>query len=139
MSVQNKKGINWINAVKALSIIAVFYVHCTNYYGYKIGRINDFIHPFYVNAFFFVSGYLLFRKQLSTPVIDENYVKYIKGSGRKYLLNIFYRIIVPSTLFAIVGYAPKNLLRGSGLDFSDFLWETVGGRTYWFTSALAVA
>lgn len=139
MNNSNKKNINWINAAKALSIIAVYYVHCTNYYGYRIGQINDYIHPFYVNAFFFVSGYLLFRKQLSTPVIDEKCEQYIRGCMRQYLSNIFYRIIVPSILFASVEYVPKNLLRGRGLDISNFLWETIGGRTYWFTSALVVA
>lgn len=133
------KNINWINAVKALSIIAVFYVHCTTYYGFYTGQINDYIHPFYVNAFFFVSGYLLFSKQLSSPIIDEAYKDYIKGEGRKLLLNTFYRIVIPSTLFAAIEYIPKKLLRGYGLDMIDFFYETIGGLTYWFTSALVVA
>lgn len=37
--------------------------------------------PWYVNAFFFVSGYLLFWKQLSSPRIDEDRKAYIVTGG----------------------------------------------------------
>ena len=57
---QQTKSIPWINNVKALSIIAVFFVHCQLYYGFTLDGANLFINPWYVNAFFFVSGYLLF-------------------------------------------------------------------------------
>lgn len=73
------KSINWINAVKAVSIIAVFFVHCQSYYGYELSSVNTLIRPFYVNAFFYVSGYLFFRKQLSVPVIGEKSKEYILG------------------------------------------------------------
>lgn len=75
------KNINWINAVKAISIIAVFLVHCQSYYGYEMKTFDDFIHPFYVNAFFFISGFLLFRKQLSTPLIEEKSSEYAISGG----------------------------------------------------------
>lgn len=42
-------------------------------------------------------------------------------------------------MFAVVEYIPKNVLRGCRLDMADFFWETIGGLTYWFTSALVVA
>lgn len=79
---ETKKDILWINYVKALSIIGVFFVHCTSYYGLVPSIINHFIHPFYVNAFFFVSGYLFFRKQLSVNLLCQDIGEYLKRGGR---------------------------------------------------------
>lgn len=62
---QINKDILWIDYTKAISMILVYLVHSQLYYGYMMDNLNNFIHPFYVNSFFFVSGYLLFRKQLS--------------------------------------------------------------------------
>lgn len=120
-------------------IITVFFVHCQSYYGYELGSVNVFVYPFYVNAFFFVSGYLLFRKQLNEPIINEKLVSYIHGGGKRLILNLICRIIIPSIIFASIEYIPKNLLRGRNIDISYFLWETLGGLTYWFTSALVVS
>lgn len=50
---RENKSVNWINAVKAVSIIAVFFVHCQSYYDYELGLVN---------TFFFVGGYQFFRK-----------------------------------------------------------------------------
>lgn len=41
------KNINWINAVRAICIISVFFVHSENYYYYSIGALNNYIYPFY--------------------------------------------------------------------------------------------
>lgn len=78
---QQTKSIPWINNVKALSIVAVFFVHCQLYYGFTLDGANLFIHPWYVNAFFFVSGYLLFWKQLTAPKILEDRRRYAVGGG----------------------------------------------------------
>lgn len=79
---QNKsKNIFWINAIKAICIIAVYFVHCQIYCGCWLKYVNVFIHPVYVNAFFFVSGYLLFRKQLTEPLKGQKFIDYI-GGGR---------------------------------------------------------
>ena len=76
----SKKNINWINAVKAICMISIYFIHCQSYYGYWIpGVVNGLITPFYVNAFFFVSGYLLFRKQLSAPMIAQGGLEFAKG------------------------------------------------------------
>ena len=56
---QEKKELNWVNVAKAISIITVLFVHTENYYGLKLGEINQFLCGFYVNAFFLISGYLL--------------------------------------------------------------------------------
>lgn len=77
-----KKDILWINNLRALCILSVFFVHTENYYGYNIGVLDHLVHPFYVNAFFFVSGYLLLRKQLSEPLISQTCSDYMVG-GKK--------------------------------------------------------
>lgn len=74
-----RKNIVWINYLKAISVIAVFLVHCELYYGYGLGVIDHLVHPFYVNAFFFVSGYLMLRKQLSEPLFSQDAGKYVVG------------------------------------------------------------
>lgn len=139
MNSKNKKSILWINYLKAISIIGVFFAHCTYHYGYDMHIINRFIYPFYVNAFFFVSGYLLFRKQLSEPLISQRASEYLLGGGKILLVNIIYRLIIPSTLFASIEFLPSHLLRGMTFDYGTLLYKTIGGCTYWFTSALVVA
>lgn len=137
--VESSKSIFWINAVKAICIISVFFVHSQSYSNYGLGVINTYVHPFYVNGFFFVSGYLLFRKQLSSPLIDETKLVYMTKGGRQLFLNVIFRIVIPSTLFALMEFFPKKLMRGLIINYEDLLFETIGGGTYWFTSALAVS
>ena len=76
-----EKNIKWINAIKALCIIFVFLRHCESCYGMTSGVYGNFYLPFYVNAFFFVSGYLLFWKQLSEPKILEKTSEFAVGGG----------------------------------------------------------
>ncbi len=135
-----KKDINWINAVKAICMLMVYVVHCESYYGHWLGHVNIFLHPVYVNAFFFVSGYLLFRKQLSQPVIDEPYMQYISagGTGRKTLFNIIFRLWLPALLFSIFCFLPNMMLKGGSSLAESFLFKTLGGGTYWFVGALLV-
>ena len=135
-----KKNINWINAIKAICMLMVYVVHCESYYGLWLGHVNVFLHPVYVNAFFFVSGYLLFRKQLSQPIIDEPLGKYIAngGEGRKMLANIIFRLWIPAFIFSIICFLPNMLLKGETSLIGSFLYKTVGGGTYWFVGALLV-
>lgn len=134
-----KKNILWINYIKAISIIGVFIVHSQLAYGYWNQSLNNLIHPFYVNAFFFVSGYLLFRKQLAESRINQNRRIWFLGEGKVFLKNIFYRLIIPTILFSIIEFFPSHLLRGLTFDTGVFLYKTFGGGTYWFTAALVVA
>lgn len=143
METNSKKNIYWINAVKALAIFGVFFSHIVSAQVYPIeaSKFHAFISPWYVNAFFFISGYLLFRKQLNTPLFDEPAPLYIgqTGGGRKLFLNIIFRIVIPTILFAAIEYIPSCILRGKEIDTSNAIYKTLGGGTYWFTSALAVA
>lgn len=133
-----KKDINWINAAKAICMLMVYVVHGEAYYGSWLGHVNIYLHPVYVNAFFFVSGYLLFRKQLSAPVIDEPLGTYLSagGTGRKTLANIVFRLWLPAMIFSFISFLPKRVFKGGNSQFSDFIYETIGGGTYWFVSAL---
>lgn len=78
-----RKNIYWVNAVRAFAIMTVYlsHVQASTLYGYSIGRLHAFLSPWYVNAFFFISGYLLFRKQLSQPLIDERRSLFISRTG----------------------------------------------------------
>ncbi len=135
----DNKNINWINAVKGICMIAVFYVHSMILCGPKIPFASPEIHAFYVNGFFFISGYLLFWKQLTPPKIEENFTEYINKGGYMLLNNIVFRIVIPSILFASLFYLPGRLVKHEEIGVVDFLLETIGGRTFWFTSALVVA
>ena len=120
-----EKEIDWIDAVRALCILMVFFAHSVEISGQGIPdwlyRLYD---PVYVNAFFFVSGYLLLGKRPSAS----------KLSG-----NILFRLVIPSVIFATIEFFPKMLLRGNGISLSAFMADTLLGGTYWFVSALAVA
>lgn len=138
-TLNQKKDIYWINALKALCMIFVYFGHSELYYGAYIGPINWFRLTFNTNAFFFISGYLLFWKQLTPPRIDADFNNYVKGGMSKTAGNILHRIIIPSIIFAVLVFFPKNLLRGSAITATDFLYDTIGGTTFWFTSALVLA
>lgn len=135
----DKKDINWINLVKAICMLLVFLWHCENYYGERLGWIDGLYRTIYVNAFFFVSGYLLFWKQLSEPKISENGKQYLSGSGRSLMMNVLYRIIIPSIIFSTIEFFPSCMIQNRGIDVGYAFYKTIGGGTYWFTSALAVA
>lgn len=77
----NTSRYQWVDSVKAVCIILVFYSHCSIFYGMSIPLMRNVIEPFYVNAFFFVSGYLLLWKQLSSPKIDETRRTFMKPMG----------------------------------------------------------
>ena len=78
---ENSKNINWINVVKALCIIFVFLRHSEDYYGCFWGNLDFLYLTIYVNGFFFISGYPIYRKQLSMPNIAEDRLYYIGNNG----------------------------------------------------------
>lgn len=55
------------------------------------------------------------------------------------LFNVIFRIIIPTILFAAIEFFPSCLLQGKDISLSYGLYKTLGGGTYWFTSALAVS
>jgi peptidoglycan/LPS O-acetylase OafA/YrhL len=59
MADSQPKQIYWINTLKAICMISVYVLHSEAYYGARV-TYGYFLYPFYVNAFFFISGYLFF-------------------------------------------------------------------------------
>lgn len=125
--------------MKALSIIRVFFVHAAIFCGLDLGQVGIYLFPFHVNLIFFVSGYLLFRKQLGSRIVTESSSYYIRHSGQTMFWNIVYRLLLPTLLFSLIIFFPKKLVRGQEIVFGDFAMETIGGGTFWFTSALTIA
>lgn len=67
-----KNNICWIDLVKAICMILVYLLHVESYTGMAwIKSYGYLLQPFYVNAFFFVSGYLFFRKWIGDDRVDE--------------------------------------------------------------------
>ena len=118
-----KREIYWVDGVRALCVIMVYFAHSVAIGGFGIPlavyRLYDFV---YVYGFFFVSGYLLFGKQLSHPVIGSSADDFLKGEGKKLLENIFYRIIVDSQSASVSSIAPEL---NSGLGSAEVLCISV--------------
>ena len=140
MKTNVNSSINWINILKVLCMVLIYLNHSEFYCGTTVGELRNIYLPFFVPAFFFVSGYLLFMKQLKDPLISLNAKEWFNsvGGGKVLILNIIHKMVIPSVLFSSFIYFPKKILRGQDLDLSGFLIETIGGCTYWFTSALVL-
>ncbi len=61
------------------------------------------------------------------------------GGGRNMTANMLFRIVTPSIIFSIIEFLPSTIIQGREFELSLFLLKTIGGGTYWFTSALVVA
>jgi len=125
----SRKRIAWVTNVKALCMLFVYFSHSTVYYCQDLPFIRSLYEPFYVNAFFVVSGFLLFRKFLPNSTEDFSLL----------LKNILNKLILPSLIFAIITFFPKMLFSSEPIVFMSFFDKTIGGMTYWFVSALVVA
>ena len=122
----------WIDNVKAICMIGVYLLHSALYYGIGELQYGLLFAPFYVNAFFFVSGYLLFYKHLNNSKMNNR--EYLKS-----LQNIIYRLMIPSLFFSALMFLPKMIFHSAEINTSAFLVNVFGGISYWFTSALLVA
>ena len=133
--------ISWINSVKALCIVFIFLNHCEFYCGCEIGILRNLYLPFFTNAFFFVSGYLFFKKQLSECYKKLSLSEWliIPGGGKSLLNNILFKIAIPTVLFSIITYIPKLYIRDEGFSMIELLSRVFLDGNYWFTCALVVA
>ncbi len=71
--------LSWIDTTKAICMLCVFWAHSQHFCNWTGDDYSYIIKPFYVNAFFFVSGYLFFKKHFNTSVS----VKICKPGGGK--------------------------------------------------------
>ncbi len=128
------KNIRWINYMRAVCMIAIYYIHAESFFEYSVRGLAKFILPFYVNAFFFVSGYLLFRKQMSAAQSGDR-----RAERKKFLLNLLFRMVIPNIIMSVIFYVPASILQHRGLSAASFIDKTLLGQTFWFVSALVVA
>ena len=61
------------------------------------------------------------------------------GGGYSLIINVLCRIVVPSIIFAAIEYFPSCIMQGRSISAAGLAYKTIGGGTYWFTSALVVA
>lgn len=126
----------WIDAVKAICMFAVYLLHSETYYGTGGTSYGYVLQPFYVNAFFFVSGYLFFRKYLDKEQLEK--VSSSKGYWMA-LENTLFRLVIPTILFSSIIYLPKVFFHTGDVVLKDYFFDVFGGISFWFTSALVVA
>lgn len=130
----------WIDWVKCICMVLVYWDHTLLYGNNEAPFIIPF-RPFFVNAFFFVSGYLLFRKQFLPCYIQldrRSFISYLLTSTGG-VGNILFKLIIPTIIFSIALFFPARIIRGDDIYFGTFLFDCfiVGGN--WFTCALAVS
>ncbi len=127
----NTTSLPWINAAKAICMICVFLFHSEFYSPIYGGfSLKTFFDPFYVNAFFIVSGYLFFRST-SKHVFCKDYVFYR-------LNNILFKLVIPTIFFSSLFFIPKSLFHSRDFSLLIYIHDVWGGNTSWFTSALTV-
>ena len=88
--------LHWIDTTKAICIICVYFAHCA---AFTTGNINliKAVSPFYVNAFFFVSGYLLYKKRLMDATLMNRFIK-----GNELFIVTFTLSIIISYIITLV-------------------------------------
>ncbi|MBE6297052.1 MAG: acyltransferase [Bacteroidales bacterium] len=129
----SKKREAWIDTIKSICIICVYIAHCESFYFPAKDVATFIVTPFYVNTFFFINGYLLFKKQFKNNRI-RNYT--LKVEYKKDLCNILFRLAIPTIIFSAIIYIPKN---HGNFDFDRFIYNIFGGTSFWFTSAICVS
>ena len=132
------KDIAWINSTKAICLFLVFLFHSEFYCDSRFFDLTSYYVRFYVSSFFFISGYLLFSKQLFSGLInlDAKHWWNHSGGGKIVLVNGFWRIIVPTIIFCTLIYFPKSIVRGDSVSLYDYFIDSILGKSSWFTWAL---
>ena len=138
MNKQN--NIIWIDWVKFICIFFVYWCHVVQL-GSNVSPINIPYGFFFVNAFFFVSGYLIFSKQMEKNEIGRNIKEFWNTNiaGRGMLPNIIFKIAIPSVIFSILDYIPKVMIRGGEMSLWMFFYENFLRGTSWFTCVLTIS
>lgn len=129
----NQKELSWINIAKAICMLSVYLIHSEAYYGINHTSYGHLLQPFYVNAFFFISGYLFFRKQLQTAT------NYRFTNFGEHLQNILFRLVIPTIVFATIIYLPKVFFHSREISITQYFYDVFGGISFWFTSTLAIS
>ena len=133
----NRKDIVWIDWIKTFCMFLVYWCHISMF-GIKCA-VNVPYAFFFVNAFFFISGYLIFKKYYSPSIQDKSFLRnQLIGRGG-WIPNILYKIAIPTVVFNIIEYVPNTIIKGESATVSGFLFATVLRGTNWFTGALCIS
>ena len=124
----DRAELNWVNVMRAMCMMGVYVWHSETFTSAP-DVLTPLISPFCMAAFFFVSGYLFYRKAFC-----EHDAKFYATC----FSNILFRLVLPTLLFSVLLYVPRTLFHGQGASVADFLICTIGGTTLWFTCALAL-
>lgn len=128
-----KKEIPWINTMKALCMLGVYFLHSLEYSGGNQNLVTTIVSSFYVNGFFVISGLLFFKKWLNIKEVNLGNQLHIS------FLNVLFRIVIPTLLFSSIFYLPKLIFHERDVSLIHYLYDVWGGISYWFTSALSVS
>lgn len=75
------KDIEWVNLMKAFCMLLIFLLHAQAYGDVKIWSLTSCYSRVHVDAFFFISGYLLFRKQFSPSYLSLDRFSWWNAAG----------------------------------------------------------
>lgn len=120
----------WIDNMKAVVMIGVYVVHVQFYYDVALPGFEVLAVPIRVTVFFFAAGYLFCRSR--------------HGAATR-LRSIACRLVWPTLLFSTLLFLPKQLYHTmadahySAPASDSFVYNVLGGMTFWFTAAMSVA
>lgn len=124
------KRLHWIDITKAICMLCVYIGH-TGFYTANTNLLAYIYAPFFVNSFFFINGYFIFKKLEKSNGIYSLTKESISGC--------IYKLVIPSIIFTALTYIPKIIYYSHGFTLKDFLLTVFGGTGFWFTSALTIA
>lgn len=143
MSESTKKNLAWINYAKVICMALVYFQHTMNRLSFSSlpcsGSISAWYMPFCVNTFFFISGYLLFKKYRKIQFEKLDRKSWNDQYGTPLLSSIIFKIAIPTVIFSTITLL-KYFIRNDAV-FFDFriIKDTIISPSMWFTSALTIS
>lgn len=143
MSEISKKNLSWVNYARFMCMILIYFQHTMNRIGFSTlpsgVAVSIWFKPFYVNLFFFISGYLLFKKYREIQFDKLDNKSWNNTYGRPFLDNIIFKIAIPTIIFSAIMLF-KLAIRGDyGIFFNSLLIDSILANSMWFTAALTIS
>ena len=117
--VNNTKGthmkterIAWLDYGKGICMLCVILFHTWAIYVNDGKVILDWIEPFFLTLFFFISGYLTNLNQFN---------------AKKDFISIVKRLLLPYFVFTSIIWLPKSIAHDTDITFRMFLINILGG------------
>lgn len=119
------KQISWINTGRAICMCCVYFYH-SEAFGVENWEYSYFFRPFFLEFFFFISGYLMLVPDKALNV-------------RHKLNSILSKMVWPYWIFTTIIWIPKMIRHGRDIDVASYFVDVFGGTASWFIAALIVA